>query len=108
MHQLQLTELGRTEILQINATVIAGALILLTLSGISNDDGTALPLNRSITTYGALLVIAPFAYSSIRALDGNLIKATKIMRRGFYALIGVVGALFVFNALIDLYVFVWT
>jgi hypothetical protein len=82
-----LIDLHPRHIIQINATTIAGALIFLSILGTfgaTNDRIEA--LNRTSSLIIALPIIVIFSLSSIAAIDGNNIRATKIMRTGFYTL----------------------
>jgi predicted permease len=54
------------EILQINATVIAGVLVLLTITFATHTNGSIM---EKILSIGVWAIILPFAGSSIRALQ---------------------------------------
>ena len=90
-------DLTREGILQINATVIAGLLIMFTLSTIvesytEKENAITALLNPKLI---APLLILPFAISAYRSLKNienseqaelNLSKSIKIMKHGFLAL----------------------
>jgi hypothetical protein len=71
--------LGDNEILQISATVIAGALIFVSFVGIK--DMPSLP--RIMILSMIILMIEPFALASLQALSNKTKRATYFLRLGF-------------------------
>jgi len=75
-------------ILQINATIIAGALILLTLGNILTDQPGKESIQYTLTIL-TIVVIMPFSISSMWVLkekDASLAEAKKYLRVGFLTL----------------------
>ena len=95
-----ITELNSRDILQIDATVITGVLILLTISFVS-EDGTQQKGNEIFKIAWTLGIIIPFAVSAILATNEilstkpepkNFRLAIVVLRVGFYyIIIGIVG-----------------
>ena len=92
-----------SDILQINATVIAGVLILLTIT----YSGGAFTLVEKVLSIMAWIIIIPFATSSVLALrmerkrlesnkidipNSDLIPSIKMMTAGFAYLTVMIGA----------------
>lgn len=83
---IQLDErIGPREILQINATIIAGALVLLTINAAANiTDGA---FNRNAITTLTIIIIMPFALSTFAAFDRrHQENARQLTRWGFVIL----------------------
>jgi hypothetical protein len=88
--------LEQKDILQINATIIAGALIFLTVFSITSSKATEI-LNQNFAVSLALVIIFTFGLSSAAALKEKNKKAIDIMIIGFYILIASSIILFVNN-----------
>ena len=78
--------LEQKDVLQINATVIAGALIFLTVITITGSTRTEI-LNQIHAMMVALGVIIFFSFSSIFALRGNINWSVELMSLGFVVLL---------------------
>jgi hypothetical protein len=78
-----LKELGVTDVIQIDATVIAGVLIFLTI-------GTE--FNKLALTYMTASIVYPFAISAIRAITkGSAESGIKLMMAGFvYLMVAII------------------
>jgi len=63
------------DIVQINATIIAGALVLLTINTVT--DMTQGALNRYAITVTTIVSIMPFAFSSMLAFNSRQLQAAK-------------------------------
>lgn len=87
-----LQELKALEILQINATIIAGALILLTINSYLGN-GEVSKLSKAGVFGMGLTIIGPFSVSSIQALKGKMSAALYFCKWGFYAIIFLVSLL---------------
>jgi hypothetical protein len=88
--------LEQKDVLQINATIIAGALIFLTIFSITSSKGTEV-LNQNYAISLALVIIFTFSISSAAALKEKDKQAMDIMIIGFYILIASSVILFVNN-----------
>jgi hypothetical protein len=88
--------LEQKDILQINATIIAGALIFLTVFSITSSKATEI-LNQNYAISLGLVIIFTFGISSAAALKEKNKKAIDIMVIGFYILIASSVILFVNN-----------
>ena len=93
-------DLENNDILEICATVIAGALIFLTLSSssISRED----VLDLILTQIFGLGVIIYFSYAALKAISGKKDRAIKHMRNGFLFII-VMGFIFLIGNVISFY-----
>jgi len=78
-------DIGNFEILEICATVIAGALIFLTISSSSRYVGDILIV--AITTIFGLGIIVFFSYVALKTISGKKDLELKHMRRGFLFII---------------------
>jgi len=74
-------DLSNNDILQICATVIAGALIFLTFSSSTARLGDVISL--AITTIYGLGIIIFFSYAALKVISGKKDHALKHMRNGF-------------------------
>jgi hypothetical protein len=90
--------LEQKDILQINAIIITGALIFLTIFSIASSKATEI-LNQNYAISLALVIIFTFGLSSAAALKEMNKKAIDIMVIGFYILIASSVILFVNNIL---------
>jgi len=88
--------LEQKDILQINATVIAGALIFLTVITITGSTTTEI-LNQIHVMMVALGVIIFFSFSSIFVLRGNINWSVELMSLGFVVLLVSAVILFIIN-----------
>jgi hypothetical protein len=88
--------LEQKDILQINAIIIAGALVFLTIFSITSSKATEI-LNQNYAVSLALVIIFTFGISSAAALKEKNKKAIDIMVIGFYILIASSVILFVNN-----------
>jgi hypothetical protein len=88
--------LEQKDILQINATIIAGTLIFLTIFSVTSSKATEI-LNQNYGISLALVIIFTFGLSSAAALKEMNKKAIDIMVIGFYILIASSLILFVNN-----------
>ena len=88
--------LEQKDILQINATIIAGTLIFLTIFSITSSKATEI-LNQNYGISLALVIIFTFGLSSAAALKEMNKKAIDIIVIGFYILIASSLILFVNN-----------
>jgi hypothetical protein len=88
--------LDQKDILQINTTIIAGALIFLTIFSIASSKATEI-LNQNYAISLGLVIIYTFGISSAAALKEKNKKAIDIMVIGFYILIASSVILFVNN-----------
>jgi hypothetical protein len=88
--------LEQKDILQINATVIVGALIFLTVITITGSTRTEI-LNQIHAMMVALGVIIFFSFSSIFALRGNINWSVELMSIGFIVLLVSAVILFIIN-----------
>ena len=88
--------LEQKDILQVNAIIIAGALIFLTLFSITSSKATEI-LNQNYAISLGLIIIFTFGISSAAALKEKNKKAIDIMIIGFYILIASSLILFVNN-----------
>ena len=88
--------LEQKDILQINATVIVGALIFLTVITITGSTRTEI-LNQIHAMMVALGVIIFFSFSSIFALRGNINWSVELMSLGFVVLLVSAVILFIIN-----------
>jgi hypothetical protein len=78
--------LERKDILQINATVIAGVLILFTLTFSFTDNLPYQPSLRHRLVFGVfpLLIVIPFCISAYKALGREFLGDEGYMRLGFF------------------------
>ena len=88
--------LEQKDILQINATVIAGALIFLTVITITGSTTTEI-INQIHAMIIALEVIIFFSFSSIFALRGNINWSVELMQIGLIVLLVSAVILFIMN-----------
>ena len=88
--------LEQKDILQINATVIAGALIFLTVITITGSTTTAI-ISQIHAMIIALEVIIFFSFSSIFALRGNINWSVELMQIGLIVLLVSAVILFIMN-----------
>jgi hypothetical protein len=88
--------LEQKDILQINATVIAGALIFLTVITIAGSTTTEI-INQIHAMIIALGVIIFFSFSSIFALRGNINWSVELMQIGLIILLVSAMILFIMN-----------
>ena len=88
--------LEQKDILQINAIVIAGALIFLTVITITGSTTTEI-LNQIHAMMVALGVIIFFSFSSIFVLRGNINWSVELMSLGFVVLLVSAVILFIIN-----------
>ena len=75
--------LGSKEIVQINATIIAGILIFMTLALTSFSDKDT-SVYRFIITFITSTVLIPYALSASTALDGKDHLAARLLKFGFF------------------------
>ncbi|HEX9318319.1 MAG TPA: hypothetical protein VF884_05225 [Nitrososphaeraceae archaeon] len=83
-------------ILQINATIIAGALIFLTVVVISTSNTSQFLDKINALTIG-LTTVMIFGLSSIFAIGERKIAATQVMKIGFVMLVLLSANLFIYN-----------
>jgi hypothetical protein len=88
--------LEQKDILQINATIIAGALIFLTVITITGSTTTEI-INQIHAMIIALEVIIFFSFSSIFALRGNINWSVELMQIGLIVLLVSAVILFIMN-----------
>jgi uncharacterized membrane protein YbhN (UPF0104 family) len=88
--------LEQKDVLQINATVIVGALIFLTVITITGSTSTEI-VNQIHAMIIALGVIIFFSFSSIFALRGKVLNAEEIMQIGLIVLLVSAVILFIMN-----------
>jgi hypothetical protein len=88
--------LEQKDVLQINATVIAGALIFLTVITITGSTTTEI-INQIHAMIIALGVIIFFSFSSIFALRGNINWSVELMQIGLIVLLVSAVILFIIN-----------
>jgi len=88
--------LEQKDILQINATIIAGALIFLTVITITGSTTTEI-INQIHAMIFALEVIIFFSFSSIFALRGNINWSVELMQIGLIVLLVSAVILFIMN-----------
>lgn len=69
------------EIVQINATIVAGVLIFMTLALTSFSDKDS-SVYRFIITVVTSSVLVPFALSALAGLDSAQAKAVKLLKAG--------------------------
>ena len=77
------TNLSTKEIIMVDATVISGILILLTISSFSPFEFP----NRSVFVSAAVPIVGLFAISSIFALEEKISYARKFAKAGFVAIV---------------------
>jgi len=73
------------DILQINATIIAGAFILLSIVTIAASNTSIFYTKLTAITVASIIIII-FCWSSIQALKESPSYPMKIMRNGFFAI----------------------
>jgi uncharacterized membrane protein (DUF441 family) len=81
--------LAARDIIQIDVTVIAGALVLLTLNSALNTGHPDPWLSKYwqyVITILTIAIIIPFASSAVLAMDQRMEKSKIWLRRGFIAL----------------------
>ena len=88
--------LEQKDILQINATIIAGALIFLTVIIITGSTTTEI-ISQIHAMIIALGVIIFFSFSSIFALRGNINWSVELMQIGLIVLLVSAVILFIIN-----------
>ena len=88
--------LEQKDILQINATVIAGALIFLTVITITGSTANEI-ISQIHAMIIALEVIIFFSFSSIFALRGNINWSVELMQIGLIVLLVSAVILFIIN-----------
>ncbi len=88
--------LDQKDILQINATVIAGALIFLTVITITGSTTTEI-ISQIHAMIIALGVIIFYSFSSIFALRGNINWSIELMQIGLIVLLVSAVILFIIN-----------
>lgn len=77
------TNLGTKDIIMVDATVISGILILLTISSFSPFEFP----NRSVFVSAAVPIVGLFAISSFFALEDKICYARKFAKAGFVAIV---------------------
>ena len=77
------TNLSAKEIIMVDATVISGILILLTISSFSPFEFP----NRSVFVSAAVPIVGLFAISSFFALEDKISYARKFAKAGFVAIV---------------------
>jgi hypothetical protein len=77
------TNLSAKEIIMVDATVISGILILLTISSFSPFEFP----NRSVFVSAAVPIVGLFAISSFFALEEKISYARKFAKAGFVAIV---------------------
>ncbi|AIF84153.1 hypothetical protein NTE_02098 [Candidatus Nitrososphaera evergladensis SR1] len=91
--------IDQSTLIQINATIIAGAIVLLTIN--AAIDITHSAFNRYAVTLTALAIIIPFAGSSIRAFDEKELDAAKKLTQGGFGVLIIGLAALAFLVLFD-------
>ncbi len=77
------TNLGTKDLIMVDATVISGILILLTISSFSPFEFP----NRSVFVSAAVPIVGLFAISSFFALEDKISYARKFAKAGFVAIV---------------------
>ena len=77
------TNLGTKDIIMVDATVISGILILLTISSFSPFEFP----NRSVFVSAAVPIVGLFAVSAFFALEDKISYARKFSKAGFVAIV---------------------
>ena len=77
------TNLGTKDIIMVDATVISGILILLTISSFSPFEFP----NRSVFVSAAVPIVGLFAVSAFFALEDKISNARKFSKAGFVAIV---------------------
>jgi hypothetical protein len=96
-------EISGKDIIQTDATIIAGILILLTTSSFSYFEFP----NRSMFVYFIIPVIALFSVSALCIIEKKLIIGKIFAKAGFYWLIGFMIFLMIVNIINMTYTAIW-
>jgi hypothetical protein len=77
------SSLSIKDVIMVNATVISGILILLTISSFSPFEFP----NRSVFVSSAVPIVGLFAVSSFFALEGKISNARRLAKAGFVGIV---------------------
>jgi hypothetical protein len=87
------------DILQVSGTIIAGALIFLTISAIVTNNPVDKALRLASIMYG-LTIMGIFSLVSYCIVVGNMAWGLKLMKSGFIFIIVVAAVLIILNSII--------
>jgi hypothetical protein len=96
-------EISGKDIIQTDATIIAGILILLTISSFSPFEFP----NRSMFVSLIIPAIALFSVSALCIIEKKLIMGKRFAKAGFYWLIGFMIFLMIVNIINMIYPAIW-
>jgi hypothetical protein len=92
--------LSAKELVQVNATIIAGVLIFITLAQTSFSDKSS-SIYRFIITSFTASVLVPYALSAKLALDANETKSTTYLKFGLMYSVAVAAVFVILSYLVD-------